>query len=170
MRLSQTAVVMRSFSLLLALSIWFSLSVEAWIPGSQSFHLPGTCASQGRSMGILPLAASVESISLGTLDDHEQVGLELAGSVQRWLDAEWMVQDCHARIGEACRVTYLQCRQEKQDDLMTIMTEVADSLERDWQTHYDDAFVNAWDISNYVSDYLTKRVGIDGCECSAKIY
>jgi hypothetical protein len=116
-----------------------------------------------------PLA--IASISLESLENHDQVGSELGGSIQRWLDAEWMIQDCHVRIGKACEATYVQCRRdEKEDDLMAIMMQVAQNLESDWKKSYDDAFVNAWDISNYVTDFLTAKLGIEGCECSTKIY
>jgi hypothetical protein len=121
----------------------------------------------------------VESIALGSeasrlanVTDHDQVGQEMAGSIQRWLDAEWMPQDIHVRMGESCRRSYVKCRVELQtDDLMTIMMQVADDLQKDWNRDYNaDAFVNAWDVANYVSDYLTAKSGIPGCECNAKIH
>jgi len=113
----------------------------------------------------------VESISLDTLgENHEEVGAELAGSVQRWLDAEWMPQEVHVRMGESCQRTYQQCRQDGVGDLMAVMMQVADDLQEDWRQYDKDAFVNAWDVSNYVSDYLTSKTGVEGCECSARIY
>ena len=51
-----------------------------------------------------------------------------------------------------------------------IMMSVAGDLEANWAEYDDDAFVNAWDIGNYVADYLMDRVGNEGCGCSAKIY
>ena len=114
----------------------------------------------------------VESISLTTLDNnHEQIGDELSVSVQRWLDAEWMPQEIHVRMGASCKATYVTCRQDGVDDLMSIMTAVADDLEQDWFALYDaEAFVGPWDVVNYVSGFLTAQTGIEGCECSAKLY
>lgn len=113
----------------------------------------------------------VESLSLETLgDNHEAIGSDLSGSVQRWLDAEWMPQDVHVKMGESCKVSYMQCRQEGVADLMSIMMQVADDLTEDWREYDKDAFVNAWDVTNYVSDYLTAKTGVEGCECTARIY
>ena len=126
-----------------------------------------------RSIALRPFSLAplnVASLTVESLENHDQVGSELGLSVQRWLDAEWMIQDCHVRIGTACKDAYVHCRNKNEDDLMVIMMQVAETLQKDWRELYDDAFVNAWDISNYVSDYLTAKVGIEGCECSAKIY
>ena len=115
----------------------------------------------------------VDTIRLDGLgDDHEQVGADLGASVQRWLDAEWMPQEIHAQIGESCAASYVICRRDKNtDDIMTIMTQVADDLTKVWFEKYDaDAFVNAWDVSNYVSDYLTNVSGNEGCECSTPVH
>ena len=49
--------------------------------------------------------------------------------------------------------------------------QVAEDLTAVWYEKYDaDAFVNAWDVANYVSDYLTSEAGNESCECSAKIH
>ena len=116
---------------------------------------------------------AIEALTLESLDDnHERVGTELAGSVQRWLDAEWMPQQVHVDLGEAVKQTYIACRRDQgQADLSAIMIQVADDLSEDWMEKYNkDAFVNAWDIANYVSDFLTDKVGVEGCACSAKIH
>ena len=115
---------------------------------------------------------TIESLTVSALpDDHEQVGQELAESIQRWLDAEWMPQDIHLEMGLSVKASYVKCRVSGHEDLMMIMTTIVDDLMEDWHTVYDDsAFVNAYEIGNYASDYLTKKQGIDGCECSAEIY
>lgn len=124
-----------------------------------------------RALFATPGGGAVDALSLVALDNHEAVAAALAGSVQRWLDAEWMPQDCHRAIGEACGATYVRCRiAEGETDLAAVMLAVADALAGDWTEAYDDAFVNAWDVANYVSDYLTKELGVEGCECSARIY
>lgn len=101
---------------------------------------------------------------------HEDVGQELAESVQRMLDSEWMPQEIHRKIGQSVKKSYVQCRETGQSDLMTIMTTVADSLNERWDEFNADAFVNAWDVANYVSDWLTVNAGEPGCNCTQKIY
>lgn len=81
-----------------------------------------------------------------------------------------MPQEVHVQMAESAKQSYIQCRQEGDDEIMGIMMQVASDLENNWNMYDKDAFVNAWDISNYVSDYLTKRAGGEGCECSNKIY
>jgi hypothetical protein len=103
-------------------------------------------------------------------DNHEAVGEDLAGSVQRWLDAEWMPQEVHVQMGQSCKRTYMTCREEGEVDLMALMMQTADDLTENWDQYDKDAFVNAYDISNYVSDYFTAKSGVEGCECLTKIH
>ena len=138
-------------------------SVFAWLPTKTYTRL-----SSVRETG-----SNVETIQLeGLGDDHDAVAKSLGASVQRWLDAEWMPQEIHAQIGTSCGESYVTCRRDHQtDDLMTIMTQVADDLTEVWYEKYDqDAFVNAWDVANYVSDYLTSEAGNESCQCSSKIH
>jgi hypothetical protein len=81
-----------------------------------------------------------------------------------------MLQQIHADMAESVKHTYIQCRPSNEDDLINIMMAVADDLTLQWKKYDADSFVNAWDVSNYVSDYLTAKSGIEGCECSSKIY
>lgn len=53
---------------------------------------------------------------------------------------------------------------------MAIMTATADDLTAKWKEYDKDAFVNAWDISNYVSDFFASKIGGQSCECTQKIY
>jgi hypothetical protein len=114
----------------------------------------------------------VESLSLESLsENHDEIGQELADSLQRMLDAEWMPQEVHARMAERVKQSYVTCRNAGETDVMAIMTATADDLNANWKDDYDkDAFVNAWDISNYVSDFLASKMGGQGCECTQKIY
>ena len=116
--------------------------------------------------------AMVESVSVASIgsDNHEEIGQELADSVQRWLDVEFMPQDVHVRVGLSCKQSYVACREAGHDDLMMIMTTTADDLTENWDEYHMDVFVGAWDITNYVSDFLTAKAGIEGCECSATIH
>ena len=145
-------------------SILSSLTTLLLVTQTQAF-VPPQHHSAARSA-----LAMVEGISVAPLDNHAQVGDEIAGSVQRWLDFEWMPQQVHEQFGESCKQSYIKCREAGQDDLMAIMTTITDDLNDKWAEYDKDAFVNAWDISNYVSDFLTEKVGIEGCACSAQIH
>jgi hypothetical protein len=81
-----------------------------------------------------------------------------------------MPQDVHERMAESAKQSYIKCREAGDDDLMLIMTTIADDLTSKWAEYDKDAFVNAWDISNYVSDYLVQASGQEGCDCSSKIH
>ena len=73
-------------------------------------------------------------------------------------------------MAESAKHSYISCRDNGVDDVTDIMMKVADDLDQNWKVYDKDAFVNAWDIGNYVSDYLTKRSGSEGCACSHQIY
>lgn len=94
----------------------------------------------------------------------------MAKSIALWLDDEWMPQEVHARMGASAKFTYVACRERGETDIMSIMMSVADDLDKRWAEYDKDAFVNAWDVGNYVADYLTKRSGIEGCECSNTVF
>lgn len=145
-------------------------SAFAWLPVKPAWH---GSSSTPRLFSEANSGGNVDAIQLeGLGDDHDAVAKSLGASVQRWLDAEWMPQEIHAQIGDSCGASYVKCRRDrKTDDIMTIMTQVADDLTEVWYEKYDqDAFVNAWDVSNYVSDYLTSQAGNESCECTAKIH
>ena len=129
----------------------------------------GTGYTVTRSIGVLRM---IESINVETLsDDHELVGTELATSIRLWLDNEWMPQLVHEQMAQQCKMTYITCRNKNENDLMAIMTYIADDLNKNWKLYNKDAFVNAWDIANYVSDYLTAQISdAENCGCSSKIY
>lgn len=120
----------------------------------------------------LSMSSEVSSVSLEALhDNHELEGTRMAKSITAWLDAEWMPQDVHVKMAESAKLSYIYCRENGEEEIMSIMMQVAEGLTEDWFELYDkDAFVNAWDVSNYVSDYLTHRSGSETCECSNKIY
>lgn len=111
---------------------------------------------------------NLENSELG--QDHEQVGSELAASLQRMLDEEWMPQEVHGLMAQDVKEAYLACRENGDAQLMSIMTTVADVLTENWERYDAEAFVNAWDCANYVSDWLTTRSGEETCECTQKLY
>mmetsp|Transcript_26475 Transcript_26475/g.56329 ORF Transcript_26475/g.56329 Transcript_26475/m.56329 type:complete len:169 (-) Transcript_26475:26-532(-) len=115
-------------------------------------------------------AGGVEAVSLAALgDDHEAVGEMMAKSVAAWLDEEWMPQEIHLKMGTSVKNTYVTCRSKGMDEVAEIMTEVTDELYASWSEYNADAFVNAWDVGNYVADYLIAKSGSETCGCSTKI-
>lgn len=136
------------------------------------FDLYGFSGTKSERLFTTSMLFMVASITLEKLsDNHELIGQEMAESIVRWLDKEWMPQNVHVEIAQQCKATYIASRLEGETDLMSIMTNIADDLNADWNEKYNkDSFVNAWDISNYVSDYLTSQIiGNDNCGCSAQI-
>mmetsp|Transcript_14060 Transcript_14060/g.20087 ORF Transcript_14060/g.20087 Transcript_14060/m.20087 type:complete len:187 (+) Transcript_14060:39-599(+) len=110
-------------------------------------------------------AATVQSLQ----GDHEEEGIRLANSLASYLDNEWMPQEVHGRMGDVVKDIYIECRLNGDDDIMSIMVKTSETLEKRWKEFDADAFVNAWDIGNYVADYLTQRAGIETCTCSTPI-
>jgi hypothetical protein len=111
-------------------------------------------------------------LSVGELADgnHEEVGQQMAESIIRWLDSEWMPQEVHVSMAESAKQSYIQCRESGQHDVMDIMMCISQTLDSNWQEYDADAFVNAWEIGNYCSDYLVSVSGNEGCECSSEIF
>lgn len=81
-----------------------------------------------------------------------------------------MPQEVHVRMAASAKSSYITCRNNDENDIMSVMMRIADDLEKDWADYDKDAFVNQWDIANYVSDYLTKKAGSESCDCSSEIY
>mmetsp|Transcript_16385 Transcript_16385/g.18098 ORF Transcript_16385/g.18098 Transcript_16385/m.18098 type:complete len:204 (-) Transcript_16385:113-724(-) len=110
----------------------------------------------------------VQTIDLTTIDDdHEKEGQLMADSIIAWLDAEWVPQQVHIEMAECAKQSYIDCRQHKQQhDVMDVMMQISNDLQDNWSLYNEDAFINAWDIGNYCSDYLVARSGNEGCACS----
>ena len=123
---------------------------------------------QGR-LGTLQLRA-IETVSLDNLQDHEEDGTKLAESITKWLDQEWIPQQVHIDMAMSAKKSYIECRAAGRDDVGDILMQVSDDLSENWhELYHQDAFVNPWDIANYVSDYLIKASGNEGCACSEAI-
>lgn len=131
---------------------------------------PGTLQPTTTKTSTGGLTMVVEEDVLDGLTNHEEEGSMLAKSITGWLDREWMPQEVHARMGESAKRSFVAARESGVNTIAPIMMSVADDLETNWAEYDDDAFVNAWDIGNYVSDYLMDRLGNEGCGCSAEIY
>lgn len=115
---------------------------------------------------------AIEVPSLDALDDnHEKEAARLAQSISGWLDREWYPQEVHLQMATCVEKTFLKARSEGETEIMNVMTDVVDDLVKNWPKYDKDAFVNAWDIGNYVSDYLHLRLDPEGdCGCSANIF
>ncbi|KAL7523357.1 hypothetical protein ACHAXR_000140 [Thalassiosira sp. AJA248-18] len=126
--------------------------------------------SIGATADVDDEAGGVQTVSLAGLgDDHEAVGETMAKSVAAWLDAEWLPQEIHIKMGLSVKNTYITCRSKDIDEVAEIMTQVTDDLYGRWAEYNADAFVNAWDVGNYVADYLIAKSGSETCGCSTKI-
>ena len=113
----------------------------------------------------------IQTVDLGSIDDdHEKEGQLMADSITAWLDAEWIPQQVHIDMAECAKKSYVKCREAGQNDVMDVMMQISTDLDENWGKYNDDAFVNAWDIGNYCSDYLVKRSGNEGCECSTEVF
>ena len=95
-----------------------------------------------------PLQA-VQTVSLESLENHEQEGTLMAESITKWLDDEWIPQEVHIRMAESAKKSYIACRESGQDDVMDILMAISNDLEADWQEYDEHAFVTAWDIVSY---------------------
>ena len=73
-------------------------------------------------------------------------------------------------MGDSAKRSYVKARQEGDDDIMSIMMKVIDDLNNDWDKYNADAFINAFDIGNYVSDYLIQVSGNESCACNTDVH
>jgi|Transcript_5261 hypothetical protein len=150
-------------------------SAFLWLQGKcgafvvTSHRAPFTRSASSASTSLFGV---VSSMSLEHLDpDHEVEGTRISASIVKWLDTEWMPQTVHVEMAESAKQSYVTSRTSGETDVMGILLRVAEDLERDWPLYDKDAFNNAWDIGNYVSDYIASRgAGIDDCKCNNKIY
>ena len=125
-------------------------------------------ATGGGSGGVQTVDLSAAGGKLS--DDHDAEGQLMANSVIAWLDSEWIPQEVHVKMAESAKTSYVRCRESDTNDVMDIMMQISTDLDANWAKYNDDAFVNAWDIGNYCSDYLIKRSGAESCECSSEIF
>lgn len=84
--------------------------------------------------------------------------------------SKWMPQEVHNRIGDAVKSVYVECRRNNEVDIFSIMVTTSEHLDQRWiEFENDGVFVNAWDVGNYVADYLIQRTSTDVCACSTPI-
>ena len=157
--------VLSFFSLAIVASVALFPTAKAWMVQHPTWSTRGARPTT--------IALSVQSFNLDATplsDDHEQIGKELAASLQRMLDEEWMPQAVHVQMGRDVMETYIACRTSGDADVASILTSVAEKLTEHWDQYNAEAFVGAWDCANYVSDWLTTRAGAETCSCTHKIY
>jgi hypothetical protein len=153
--------------LLLLLDICNGFSTHRCVPSSRNIIIRGAAASSGGEGGESVGVQLVSLKSLGT--DHDAVGEAMARSVAAWLDVEWMPQEIHIKMGTSVKNSYISCRKRGIEEVAEIMTQVTEDLYDKWSEYNADAFVNAWDVGNYVADYLIAKSGSETCGCSTKI-
>lgn len=151
------------------------LGCEGWAPTqrlpSMSSHRVARSETTGTTLLADTSGNGIQTVDLrGIDDDHEKEGQLMADSIVAWLDAEWMPQQVHIDMADSAKRSYVQCREAGQNDVMDVMMQISSDLDENWEKYNDDAFINAWDVGNYCSDYLVKRSGNEGCECSSEIF
>jgi len=157
------------FPFLLLSSI--AIICEGWSSMQKSFPNRFFQTETGTALFADAMGNGVQTVDLGSIDDdHENEGKLMADSIIAWLDSEWIPQQVHIDIAESAKRSYIQCRESGQNDVMDVMMEISSDLDKNWAKYNDDAFVNAWDIGNYCSDYLVQRSGNEGCECASEIF
>jgi hypothetical protein len=111
----------------------------------------------------LVLQTAEDGVSLANLSpDFANDGKFLGDSITRWLDEEWIQQDIHGVIGDVVCELYIKSRENGVVDLGEMMMITGTKLE---SVDMGDAFVNAWDIANKVSDLLMLRLDRELCAC-----
>lgn len=107
-----------------------------------------------------------DGINLADLDNFILDGNYLKNSIIKWLDNEYIVQPIHIEIGKEVEKIYIQERFLGVKDLGEMLMQVGTYLE---SFDMDNAFVNAWDIANKVSDLLMIRLKRELCSCSGDL-
>lgn len=157
---------MKTFWVFLLLAI-SSSGCQGWMSPRPHYSF---CSQNNARLFADTTGTGVQTIDLEKMDDdHEKEGQLMAESIVRWLDIEWMPQQVHIDMAESAKRSYVQCREKNQSDVMDIMMQISTDLDENWAKYNDDAFINAWDIGNYCSDYLIKRSGSEGCGCASEI-
>ena len=144
------------------------------VPPQRSTMQPGTSSSSSSSSflgAVTEGSNNIQTVDLTSMDDdHEQEGQLMAESIIAWLDDEWIPQQVHIDMAARAKASYIECRQnQQQHDVMDVMMQISQDLQDHWSQYNDDAFINAWDIGNYCSDYLIQRSGHEGCACSTEL-
>ena len=186
--MNQTNLI-RSICLSVLLST-LSMSCQAWVstqqlvvhplhtnPSSLSSRHPIRSSTGKESIVMFSDASSSGSVGVQSIDlaggkmndNHDEEGQLMANSVIAWLDSEWIPQEVHVQMANSAKKSYIDCRESNTSDVMDIMMQISNDLDENWAKYNDDAFINAWDIGNYCSDYLIKKSGYEGCDCSPEI-
>lgn len=152
-----------------AFTMWTSVKE---IPPSQRLHFQHIC-SLHRLKDQFTFACkgnkfnpADDGVSLSSLEDFNADGLFLKESITRWLDLEYIPQECHTRIGDRVSQIYCDRRIQGITDLGELMMDVGTSLE---SFDMEKAFVNPWDVANKVADFLMFRMNRELCDCSGDV-
>lgn len=147
------------------------LACEGWAPPQRRPIISGRSLDGMTILFADSTGNGIQTVDLsGIEDDHEKEGQLMADSIVAWLDSEWLPQQVHIDMAQCAKKSYIECREAGQNDVMDVMMQISNDLDSNWAKYNDDAFVNAWDIGNYCSDYLVQRSGNEGCQCSSEIF
>jgi len=117
-----------------------------------------------RSLVLSRLSNQVENgVDLTFLQNVDEDSNFLGSSICSWLDNEYIKQSIHADIGKKVSEIYYEERSQGTTDLGQMLMRVGTVLE---SFDMGDAFVNAWDVANKVSDLLMVRMDRELCSCA----
>lgn len=117
----------------------------------------------GDSPPLFANVKTVEGVRTSNLSDYSLDAEFLKRSVQYWLDSEYIPQEIHTSLGLEVARVYRSCRAAGMSDMSDILIGMGTALEG---FDMKDAFVNAWDVANKVSDLLFFRMGMETSQCA----
>lgn len=106
---------------------------------------------------------SIDGIGLNALINHLEDGQYLQSAIQIWLDNEYLPQEIHRKLGLEVQKLYIRERMSGVNDLGELLIDIGTNLE---SFNMEDAFVNAWDVANKVSDLLMNRMRMETSPCA----
>lgn len=80
--------------------------------------------------------------------------------IAMWLDEEWTPLDIHKQLGDAAGDAYVQCRQQGDDDMSSLVLGLSNQL---LPFNYRETFTDAFEVANKVVEMLMMRAGVDVC-------
>lgn len=111
------------------------------------------------SLRAIPEPTLSDLITSPAQIDTEANSLNFA--ITSWLDSEWLPQRIHSEIGTQAADSFKLCLSETSYEVSDIMMRISADLEASWANFNDDAFVNAYDVANFASEYLMMRLGAE---------
>lgn len=107
-----------------------------------------------------------DGIQLHQLQQYEKEAVFLRDRVQCWLDGDFIPQPVHLAVAKEVHTQYLVSRLRGVGDLGELMMDIGGQLER---VDMSDAFVNAWDVANKVSDLVLVLLDRELARCAGNM-